>query len=544
MEALGEDELGKDLEEVFAIEEKLGEGAYGSVFRGVHKKSKASVALKQVHVDTKAVATDTWFQETIKEICMLQLCSNEHVVKYFGSFYKAEDLWIIMEYCKAGSVLDLMRRRRTVMTELQISTILRGALAGLEYLHGERKMHRDIKAGNILLSEAGVPKLADLGVAGELENSLSKRNTVIGTPFWMAPEVIQENGGYDEKADIWSLGITIIEMAEGAAPLAEVHPMRAIFMIPSKPPPTLTCPEEWGAPLIEFVSLCLVKEPTDRKSAEHLLGHPFITAAPPPATLMEIIEAAQSLTLDGDDAGGIGGAEGDTGTVVPGGGGAPADGTVVIRGASADDGTVVIRGRPVVAADDAGTMVINQDDAGTMVVTGGADAGADTGTMVVGTGVIDNNDYGTVVVGGQDDGTFVNERPAPADYKPAFMQHIEANEAKEAKEKGNAPTPSPVEEATALEAPSIDMSREELLKRRSLIEAGMVAELKKLRAGYKTKRTLIEEAIAQKQAPVATGSGTQTPVEGGDAVMDTSALREAVDQLGSVAPVGRKVANI
>lgn len=137
-------------------------------------------------------------------------------------------------------------------------------------------IRRDIKAGNILLNSEGHAKLADFGVAGQLTDTMAKRNTVIGTPFWMAPEVIEEIG-YDCRADIWSLGITALEMAEGKPPYGDIHPMRAIFMIPTKPPPSFRDPDRWSTEFIDFVNLCLVKNPSERADATSLLKHEFIS---------------------------------------------------------------------------------------------------------------------------------------------------------------------------------------------------------------------------------------------------------------------------
>lgn len=192
-------------------------------------------------------------------------------------------------------------------------------LLGLEYLHQRRKIHRDIKAGNILLNSEGHAKLADFGVAGQLTDTMAKRNTVIGTPFWMAPEVIQEIG-YDCGADIWSLGITALEMAEGKPPYGDIHPMRAIFMIPSKPPPSFRDPDKWSPELIDFVSRCLVKNPEERATASELLRHPFIIQAKPVAILQKMIAEASRLQEEKNnqlDGNGTNDDEVDDSTLVP-----------------------------------------------------------------------------------------------------------------------------------------------------------------------------------------------------------------------------------
>ncbi|XP_043196416.1 serine/threonine-protein kinase 3-like isoform X1 [Amphibalanus amphitrite] len=285
LKKLSEESLARQPEEVFDIICKLGEGSYGSVYKALHKESGQVLAIKQVPVDTD-------LQEIIKEISIMQQCDSLYVVKYYGSYFKNTDLWIVMEYCGAGSVSDIMKLRKKTLSEAEISTILADTLRGLQYLHLRRKIHRDIKAGNILLNNEGHAKLADFGVAGQLTDTMAKRNTVIGTPFWMAPEVIQEIG-YDCVADIWSLGITALEMAEGRPPYGDIHPMRAIFMIPTKPPPSFRDLNQWSAEFIDFVQRCLVKNPDERATATELLDHPFIRAAQPaPVTLTRIIQEA------------------------------------------------------------------------------------------------------------------------------------------------------------------------------------------------------------------------------------------------------------
>lgn len=282
LKKLSEESLLQPPEKVFDIICKLGEGSYGSVYKALHKESSSIVAIKLVPVESD-------LHDIIKEISIMQQCDSPYVVRYYGSYFKLYDLWICMEYCGAGSVSDIMRLRKKTLTEDEISTILSDTLKGLVYLHLRRKIHRDIKAGNILLNTEGYAKLADFGVAGQLTDTMAKRNTVIGTPFWMAPEVIEEIG-YDCVADIWSLGITALEMAEGKPPYGDIHPMRAIFMIPQKPPPSFREPDRWSTEFIDFVSLCLVKNPEERATASDLLEHEFIRNAKHRSILKPMIE--------------------------------------------------------------------------------------------------------------------------------------------------------------------------------------------------------------------------------------------------------------
>ncbi|XP_053209493.1 serine/threonine-protein kinase 3-like [Panonychus citri] len=394
LEKLSEEALSRSPEEVFDIICKLGEGSYGAVYKALHKESGQVLAIKQVPVESD-------LGEIIKEISIMQQCDSPFVVKYYGSYFKGKnqgsDLWIVMEYCGGGSVSDIMRLRKKTLTEEEIATILKDTLLGLEYLHARRKIHRDIKAGNILLNSEGHAKLADFGVAGQLTDTMAKRNTVIGTPFWMAPEVIQEIG-YDCLADIWSLGITALEMAEGKPPYGDIHPMRAIFMIPTKPPPSFRDPDRWSTEFIDFVSRCLVKNPEHRASATSLLKHEFITRALPVNNLIAMIQEAKIIQQEHFKQDWIGDEDVDASTMVPSSNnqtlkppGETANGTASSQSISTKSGTVK-------------TMTIVSD------------VESDLGTLII-------NDE-------SDDET-------DRTLKPAFMQHFERNRDQEMKENKN-----------------------------------------------------------------------------------------------------------
>ncbi|KAI8474384.1 MAG: kinase-like domain-containing protein [Monoraphidium minutum] len=270
--------------------ECIGRGSYGDVYRGVDTHSGQQVAVKVI--DLEDIEDD--IEDIHKEISALAGCRSAHITRYYGALVApgSSELLILMELL-ACSVADLLAG--SPLPEAGIAFVLRGVLAALDYLHGESRIHRDIKAANVLLSGGGEVKISDFGVSGQLTGTLGyRRRTFVGTPYWMAPEVIESSEeGYSTSADIWSVGITAIEMAQAAPPHAELHPMRVLFIIPKDPPPRLE--GDFSADFKDFVTACLQKDPARRPSARELLQHPFVAGATevPPGLLQMVGEYGQ-----------------------------------------------------------------------------------------------------------------------------------------------------------------------------------------------------------------------------------------------------------
>ncbi|KAK5866336.1 hypothetical protein PBY51_020536 [Eleginops maclovinus] len=288
-------------EEVWDIIGELGDGAFGKVFKAQNKQTGILAAAKVI--DTK---TEEELEDYMVEIDILASCDHPNIVKLLDAFYFDGKLWILIEFCGGGAVDAVMLELERPLTEPQIRVVCRQTLEALVYLHDNKIIHRDLKAGNILLTLDGDVKLADFGVSAKNTKTLQRRDSFIGTPYWMAPEVVMcetsKDRPYDYKADIWSLGVTLIELAQIEPPNHEMNPMRVLLKIAKADPPTLMQPSRWSPEFSDFLKRCLDKHVDNRWTPTQLLQHPFVSSVKDSRPVRELIaEAKAEVTEEIED---------------------------------------------------------------------------------------------------------------------------------------------------------------------------------------------------------------------------------------------------
>ncbi|CAI9741360.1 Serine threonine kinase [Octopus vulgaris] len=273
----------EDPEKVFTELREIGHGSFGAVYFAKNLITKEIVAIKKMSFSGKSSA-EKW-QDIVKEVKFLRDLKHRNIIDFKGCYLREHTTWLVMEYC-LGSAADIIEVHKKPLKQVEISAICHDALEGMHYLHSQGKIHRDIKAGNILLRENGLVKLADFGSA----SMTSPANSFVGTPYWMAPEVIlaMDEGQYEGTADIWSLGITCIELAERKPPLFNMNAMSALYHIAQNDSPTLS-PGDWSESFHDFVDSCLAKCPADRPSAQKLLFHQFVNTPRSNTVILDLI---------------------------------------------------------------------------------------------------------------------------------------------------------------------------------------------------------------------------------------------------------------